>query len=51
MDKRQLITIILTLILGTVTAQADVIKGRVLDADTGEPLEGAEVVFIKKNTK
>ena len=51
MDKRQLITIILTLILGAVTAQADVIKGRVLDADTGEPLEGAEVVFIEKDTR
>ena len=51
MNKRQLITIILTLILGAVTAQADVIKGRVLDADTGEPLEGAEVVFIEKDTR
>ena len=50
MNKRQLI-IILTLILGAVTAQADVIKGRVLDADTGEPLEGAEVVFIEKDTR
>lgn len=50
MNKRQLI-IILALILGAVTAQADVIKGRVLDADTGEPLEGAEVVFIEKDTR
>lgn len=49
--KRKIITIILTLILGAVTAQADVIKGRVLDADTGEPLEGAEVVFIEKDTR
>ena len=51
MNKRQLITIIIALILGAVTAQADVIKGRVLDADTGEPLEGAEVVFIEKDTR
>ena len=51
MNKRQLITLILTLILGAVTAQGDVIKGRVLDADTGEPLEGAEVVFIEKDTR
>ena len=49
--KRHFITLILTLILGAVTAQADVIKGRVLDADTGEPLEGAEVVFIEKDTR
>ena len=38
---------ILALILGVTTAQADVIKGRVLDADTGEPLSGAEVVFTE----
>lgn len=38
---------ILALILGVTTAQSDVIKGRVLDADTGEPLSGAEVVFTE----
>ncbi len=38
---------ILALILGITTAQADVIKGRVLDADTGEPLSGVEVVFTE----
>jgi hypothetical protein len=41
MKKRQIITIILALILGAVTAQADIIQGRVVDADTGEPLQGA----------
>ena len=43
--KRQIITILIALILGVVTAQADIIQGRVVDADTGEPLQGAEVVF------
>ena len=42
---KKIITLILVLILGTITTQADIIKGRVLDADTGEPLPGAEVVF------
>ena len=39
--KRHIITLILALVLGEVTAQADIIKGRVVDADTGEPLQGA----------
>ena len=43
--KRHIITILIALILGVVTAQADIIQGRVVDADTGEPLQGAEVVF------
>ena len=42
---KKIITIILALILNVVTAQADILKGRVVDADTGEPLQGAEVVF------
>ncbi len=49
--KRHIITTIIALVLGVANAQADVIKGRVLDADTGEPLEGAEVVFIEKDTR
>ena len=36
---------LLCLFLGVQMAQADVIQGRVVDADTGEPLQGAEVVF------
>lgn len=47
--KRQFITLILALILGVTTAQADIIKGRVVDADTGEPLQGAEVVFKEES--
>ena len=47
--KRQLITLILALILGVTTAQADILKGRVVDADTGEPLQGAEVVFNEES--
>ena len=41
--KKRFINSILTLILSVTTTQADVVKGRVLDADTGEPLSGAEV--------
>ena len=47
--KRHIITLILALVLGEVTAQADIIKGRVVDADTGEPLQGAEVVFNEQS--
>lgn len=35
---KKIITIILALILNVVTAQADILKGRVVDADTGHPL-------------
>ena len=42
--KRKIITIIIALILGVVTAQADILKGRVVDAETGEPLEGVQPV-------
>ncbi len=38
---------LLCLFLGVQMAQADVIQGRVVDADTGEPLQGAEVVFCE----
>lgn len=36
---------LLCLFLGVQMAQADIIQGRVVDDDTGEPLQGAEVVF------
>lgn len=49
MNRKQLITIILALILGAVMVQADIVKGRVVDADTGEPLPGAEVVFKEES--
>lgn len=47
--KRHFITIIIALVLGVATAQADILKGRVVDADTGEPLQGAEVVFNEES--
>ena len=34
---------LLCLFLGTQTAQADILQGRVLDAETREPLDGAKV--------
>ena len=36
---------LLCLVLGTLTAQADIIQGRVLDAETHEPLDGAKVAI------
>ena len=47
--KRHFITTIIALVLGVATAQADILKGRVVDADTGEPLQGAEVVFNEES--
>ena len=44
------IFVIMTTLVLTLVAQplsADTLKGRVVDADTGEPLEGAEVVFTE----
>ena len=43
--EKRFINSILTLILSVTTTQTDVVKGRVLDADTGETLSGAEVVL------
>ena len=37
------ILLLLCLFLGTQTAQADILLGRVLDAETREPLDGAKV--------
>ena len=34
---------LLCFFLGTQTAQADILQGRVLDAETREPLDGAKV--------
>lgn len=45
MIKKTAVTILLALFIGTISSQADIIKGRVVDADTGEPLQEAEVVF------
>lgn len=44
-NSKQIITLILSLFLAATATLADTIKGRVVDADTGEPLPGAEVVF------
>lgn len=48
MYKRQIITIILALILGTITVQADIVKGRVVDAETKEPLPEASVKLTQR---
>lgn len=46
--KRQLITLIIALILGVATAQADIVKGRVIDSETKEPLPEASVRFTQQ---
>ena len=40
---------LLCLFLSTGRAQADTLKGRVVDADTGEPLSGAEVIVQEES--
>ena len=46
--RRQIITLMLALILGVTTASADIVKGRVVDAETKEPLPDASVRFTQQ---
>ena len=45
--NRILITILLALVLGSQTASADVLKGRVVDAETKEPLPEATLKLVQ----
>lgn len=45
MNKKTIITALLAIILGTITASADIIKGRVVDSETKEPLPEAQMTF------
>lgn len=45
MNKKAALTALCALMLQATICRADIIKGRVVDADTGEPLPQAEVVF------
>ena len=47
--KQTIITLLLALAAGTLTATADIVKGRVVDAETKEPLPEAQVGFIQNS--
>ena len=47
--KSTITTVLLAIILGTITASADIVKGRVVDSDTKEPLPEAQIQFVQNN--
>ena len=48
MIKKSIITALLALVLGTQMASADIIRGRVVDSDTKEPLPEASIKLTQK---
>ena len=46
--KQTFINIVLVLVLGTMTASADILKGRVIDAETKEPLPEASLKLMQQ---
>ena len=46
--KQTIINIVLVLLLGTQTASADILKGRVIDAETKEPLPEASLKLMQQ---
>ena len=46
---RKLLLLLMAIIFGTTAASAGIIQGRVLDAETHEPLYGAQVKVIEDN--
>ena len=48
MHKRIIITSLLTLVMGAHTASADIVRGRVIDAGTKEPLAEASVKYTQR---
>ena len=47
--QRTIITVLLAIILGTITANADIVKGRVVDSENKEPLPEAQVSFVQNS--
>lgn len=43
MNKQAILIALLAIILGTITASADTVKGRVVDSETKEPLPEAQM--------
>jgi hypothetical protein len=52
MCKRGLLTkllVIAALVIGTLSAHADIVKGRVVDAETKEPLPEAQIAYVQNH--
>ena len=49
MNKQTIIIALLAIILGTITASADIVKGRVVDSETKEPLPEAQVKYAQQH--
>ena len=49
MNKQTVIIALLAIILGTITASADIVKGRVVDSETKEPLPEAQVKYAQQH--
>ena len=49
MNKQAVIIALLAIILGTITASADIVKGRVVDSETKEPLPEAQIQFVQNS--
>ena len=47
MNKQTIIIALLAIILSTLTASADIVKGRVVDSETKEPLPEAQVSYVQ----
>ncbi len=45
MNKQTILIALLAIILGTITASADIVKGRVVDSETKEPLPEAQMTY------
>jgi len=49
MHKNTIITTLLAIVISTLTANADIVKGRVVDSETKEPLAEAQIQFAQNN--
>lgn len=49
MNMKAIITILLIIVLSPLATKADIIKGRVVDSETKEPLPEAQVGFVQNN--
>ena len=49
MNKQTIIIALFAIILGTITASADIVKGRVVDSETKEPLPEAQVKYAQQH--
>jgi hypothetical protein len=47
MKPRTIIIALFAIILGTITVKADIVKGRVVDSETKEPLPEAQIQFVQ----